>query len=42
MHAMQVLVQPSNRRAFSMREYEKEGAIITEDISGADTIVGKL
>lgn len=38
---VQVLVQPSNRRAYSMREYEKEGAVITDDISMADTILGE-
>lgn len=34
-------MQPSNRRAYSMREYEKEGAVITDDICGADTILGR-
>ena len=35
-----MLVQPSNRRAYSMQEYEKEGATITDDISSADVILG--
>ena len=34
-------MQPSSRRAYSMPEYEREGAAITEDISGADVILGR-
>ena len=37
----QVLVQPSSRRAYSMHEYEKAGAIVTDDITEADTILGQ-
>lgn len=37
---VKVLVQPSNRRAYSMLEYEKEGATITDDVSSADIILG--
>ncbi|KAF7654995.1 hypothetical protein LDENG_00062280, partial [Lucifuga dentata] len=35
-----VLVQPSNRRAIHEKYYEKVGAVIQEDISGASLIVG--
>ena len=38
----QVLVQPSTRRAYSMNEYKAAGAIITDDLSSADAIVGKM
>jgi len=41
MCVMKVLVQPSSRRAYSNREYEKEGAVIAEDISEADLMIGK-
>ena len=34
------LVQPSTRRAYTMKEYENAGAIITEDLSPATCIVG--
>jgi hypothetical protein len=37
---VQVLVQPSNRRVFTNEEYADAGAIITEDISAANTIFG--
>ena len=36
-----VLVQPSTRRAYSMPEYERAGAIITDEIEEADVIIGK-
>lgn len=36
-----VLVQPSTRRAYSMPEYEREGAIITDDIEDAEVIIGQ-
>ncbi|XP_063674612.1 alpha-aminoadipic semialdehyde synthase, mitochondrial-like [Bolinopsis microptera] len=35
-----VLVQPSTRRAYYMQEYEEVGAVITEDISSATHIIG--
>lgn len=35
-----VLVQPSTRRAYSMPEYERAGAIITDDIQDASVIIG--
>ena len=38
---VKVLVQPSSRRAYSMTEYESAGAIINDDLSEADVIVGK-
>lgn len=38
---VRVLVQPSSRRAYSMAEYESAGAIIDDDLSEADVIVGK-
>ncbi|ESO06790.1 hypothetical protein HELRODRAFT_110863 [Helobdella robusta] len=37
---VKVLVQPSNRRAYAMQEYENMGAMIKEDISEADVIIG--
>ena len=35
-----VLVQPSTRRAYSMAEYKLNGAVVQEDISGAEVIFG--
>ena len=35
-----VLVQPSDRRVFTDREYEKVGAEITEDLSEASVVFG--
>ena len=37
---IQVLVQPSNRRVFQNSEYEKAGAVITDDLSDASVIFG--
>jgi alpha-aminoadipic semialdehyde synthase len=37
---IKVLVQPSTRRAYTMDEYERSGAIITEDLSPASLIIG--
>lgn len=37
---LRVLVQPSNRRIFSADEYERAGAIITDDLSPASVIFG--
>lgn len=37
---IKVLVQPSTRRAYTMDEYEKAGAIITEDLTPASLIIG--
>ncbi len=37
----QVLIQPSMQRAYFGHEYEAAGALITNDLSEADTIVGK-
>ncbi|WAR25053.1 AASS-like protein [Mya arenaria] len=39
-HGVKVIVQPSNRRAYSMQEYSDRGAIIQEDISEASVIIG--
>lgn len=39
-NGMKVLVQPSTRRAYTMDEYERAGAIITEDLSPASLIIG--
>lgn len=36
-----VLVQPSTRRAYSMPEYERGGAILTDDIEDAHLIIGE-
>ena len=38
---VKVLVQPSTRRAYSMPEYERSGAIITDEIEEADVIIGR-
>lgn len=37
---VKVLIQPSTRRAYSMHEYEVAGAVIRDDITEADTIIG--
>lgn len=37
---VKVLVQPSNRRAYPMQDYERCGAVIQEDISEASLIMG--
>lgn len=39
-NGVKVLVQPSTRRAYTMDEYERAGAIITEDLSPASLIIG--
>ena len=39
-HVMQVVIQPSSRRAYTMREYEKAGAVVSDDLSQADAILG--
>ena len=39
---MQVLVEPSPSRAYSINEYKAAGAIISSDFSTADVIVGEL
>ena len=36
----QVIVQPSNRRAFPMEEYSRCGAMIQEDLNEASLILG--
>ena len=36
----QVVIQPSSRRAYTISEYRKAGAVITDDLSEADAIVG--
>ncbi|XP_064633464.1 alpha-aminoadipic semialdehyde synthase, mitochondrial-like isoform X3 [Lineus longissimus] len=37
---VKVLVQPNNRRAYTMHEYQQAGAIIQEDITEASLILG--
>ena len=37
----QVVIQPSSRRAYTMKEYEKAGAVLSDDLSQADTIIGR-
>ncbi|XP_072178275.1 alpha-aminoadipic semialdehyde synthase, mitochondrial-like [Diadema setosum] len=37
---VKVLVQPSNRRAYPVQDYERNGAIIQEDINEASLIMG--
>nr|XP_054750867.1 alpha-aminoadipic semialdehyde synthase, mitochondrial-like [Lytechinus pictus] len=37
---VKVLVQPSNRRAYPLQDYERSGAIIQEDINEASLIMG--
>ena len=39
---VRVLVQPSSRRAYLMPEYERSGAVITDEIGSADVIMGAL
>ena len=39
-NGMQVIVQPSTRRAYSMFEYNEAGASLEEDLSGADVVLG--
>ncbi len=39
-HATKVLIQPSNRRIFPDAAYQSSGAVVTEDISSADIIIG--
>ena len=38
--SLQVVIQPSSRRAYTMWEYKKAGAVISDDLSEADAIVG--
>ena len=38
---VKVLIQPSTRRAYSIPEYERAGAIVTDDIGDADLIIGE-
>ncbi|BFZ08759.1 hypothetical protein BsWGS_11797 [Bradybaena similaris] len=40
MSGVKVIVQPSNRRAYSMKEYADHGAIIQENMSEASVIIG--
>jgi len=37
-HGIQTIIQPSNIRAYSDEQFEKAGAIISEDLSNCDTI----
>lgn len=37
---VKVIVQPSDRRAYSMKEYSENGAVISEDMSEASLIIG--
>ncbi|XP_022297624.2 alpha-aminoadipic semialdehyde synthase, mitochondrial-like isoform X2 [Crassostrea virginica] len=37
---VKVIVQPSNRRAYNMQEYSAVGAVIEEDLSEAELIIG--
>ena len=37
---VKVLVQPCHRRAYTMSEYERVGAVVTRDIMEADVIIG--
>lgn len=39
-NGIKVLVQPSTRRAYTMDEYERAGAVITEDLAPASLIIG--
>lgn len=38
---IKVLIQPSTRRAYSIPEYERSGATITDNIEDADVIIGR-
>jgi len=37
---LQVLIQPSSRRAYTMKEYQSAGAVVQDDLTQADTIIG--
>ncbi|XP_039264395.2 alpha-aminoadipic semialdehyde synthase, mitochondrial-like isoform X1 [Styela clava] len=37
---VKVIVQPANKRAYPVQEYEEEGAVIQEDISEASVVLG--
>jgi len=39
-HGLKVLVQPSNKRVFADSEFEKAGAVLTEDLNDASVIFG--
>uniref|UniRef100_A0A2C9K105 Saccharopine dehydrogenase (NAD(+), L-lysine-forming) n=1 Tax=Biomphalaria glabrata TaxID=6526 RepID=A0A2C9K105_BIOGL len=39
-NGVKVIVQPSNRRAYSMKEYSDVGAVIKEDLSEASLMIG--
>lgn len=39
-HGIKVIVQPSNRRAYNMQEYQRAGAICKEELGEASLIVG--
>ena len=39
-HNIQVIIQPSEHRCFKDEEYKKQGAIINEDLSQCDLILG--
>ena len=41
-NGVKVLIQPSTRRAYSMPEYERAGAIVTDDIDDANVIIGQF
>ena len=37
---LQVLIQPSSRRAYTVKEYQSAGAVVQDDLTQADTIIG--
>ena len=37
---LEILVEPSSSRCFSDREYESAGAVLTDDLSKADLLLG--
>ena len=37
---MKVIVQPSDKRSYTDQEYEKAGAVVSNDLSSADLIFG--
>ena len=37
---LKIIIQPSSQRVFDITEFESAGAVVSEDVSGADLIIG--
>jgi alpha-aminoadipic semialdehyde synthase len=37
---IQIVIQPSKKRIFSDYEYQEQGAVVSEDLSNCDIIIG--